>query len=149
MHTTTPLLGLVAVLLAACTSGTDYDPPPLSEPRGDAPETTLNASPAPSGFEASLIATRSREPVLRLRTVGSGSCFFEIDEVDVMDDVVEVTDESEAADDRRPCTADSQPSVRTYGVPAQQAEAFDAASIVVVRLSSGQRFSMPLLPGME
>ena len=150
MRKTALLLGLAAVSLCACTSAsTDDEPPAQREELDSASTTEPNASPAPSGFEATLIGTRSRGTVLRVRTVGSGSCPFKADEVVVVGDAIEVRDEPDAADDEQPCTADSRPSIWTYSVPAGQADDFGAASAVVVRLSTGKRFVTPLLRGME
>jgi hypothetical protein len=150
MRKTALLLGLAAASLSACTSvSTDNERPDQREGLDSASTAEPNASPAPPGFEAALIGTRSRGTVLRVRTVGSGSCPFTAEEVVAMGDFIEVRDEPDAADDEQPCTADSRPSVWTYSVPAGQADDFRAASAVVVRLSTGKRFITPLLPGME
>lgn len=104
---------------------------------------------APPGFSATLLRTRLGGTVLAVRTVGSSSCAFEVDDVRVEAGVVHVVDEPPSTGGDRVCTADARPSRTTRPVPRAVAEQVRGVGSAVLHLESGRAFAVPLLVGFE
>ena len=95
-----------------------------------------------------VVRTRFEGTVLAVRTVGSSSCAFEVDEVLVEDDVLHVVDDATGSGDRV-CTADARPSRTSWPVPRSLLEPLRDAETAVLHLESGRSFGVPLVVGIE
>ena len=154
---------LLACVLSACTGkGSTNTPdaapnaassvsPPEAENLAEPPQPHRPArtwSAAPPGFSVTMVRTRSDGTVLAVRTVGSSSCPFEVDEVVVEGTVLHVVDGA-AGNGDRVCTADARPSRTSWPVPRSLVEPLRDAETAVLHLESGRSFGVPLLVGIE
>ena len=95
-----------------------------------------------------VVRTRFDGTVLAVRTVGSSSCPFEVDEVLVEGDVLHVVDAVTGGGERI-CTADARPSRTSWPVPRALVEPLRDAETAVLHVESGRSFGVPLLVGIE
>lgn len=96
-----------------------------------------------------VVRTRFNGTVLAVRTVGSSSCAFEVDEVRVEGEVLHVVDEAPPTSAELACTADARPSRTSWPVPRALVEPLRDAETAVLHLESGRSFGVPLLVGIE